>query len=155
MVENAKGRIAKLRKRLAIPRDLYVMAVKRQEDRVWAYWGDARRFNELKKLLHEAGNAIRSDEGLEPKPYVADEPKREPDPAACHSEESIARDDAIITAFLKENSKERLRSNARGQTYKELFKYWKSTDIGQWNLAEEIRRTKPKLEEVYNRIMAE
>ena len=138
----SKTRMAQLRKRLSIPRNLYLASVKRQEDRAWAKWTDPTPYNEIRpKLL-----AIKKTLGI----MSVTPSLHEPDPALLEPNEDIQRDEAIIDAFLTDNPNERRRPMARGKSHADLLHYWKSTKEGRRH----VEQYEQRLAETNKRLLA-
>ncbi len=155
MVDSPKARIAKMKKRLAIPREQYIAAVERQERRASAYRTDPRWHAEMRTNLVKAKNQILISEGKLPDPLPEPEPIEDPDPSVFDTEDQIMKDDAIIEAYLSDNPSERRLPNARGHNHAELLKYWHSSSEGQKWHEHFDRVMKPKLITIRDRILAE
>ena len=155
MPENLKARMAKMKKRLAIPREQYLAAVKRQEHRAWANWTDPRRDVEMRTLLAMAKNQILVSQGKDPEPLPNPEPVDDPNPTVFDTKDQITRDDALIEAYLTDNPGERRRSDARGHTQDELLVYWHSSPEGLGWHEQIMRILKPKMSEFRDHILAE
>lgn len=155
MAENPKSRLAKTRKRLAVPRELYLAAVERQEHRVWARRTDPRRDAEMQMLLNKVKNQLLLAEGKEPDQFVEPEPVGKPDPAVFDTEDQISSDDALIQAYISDNPDEHRLPNARGRNHAELLKFWHSSLEGQRYHVHLSRELKPKLEEFRVRILSD
>ncbi len=131
MPEKPRARLARMRKRLAIPREQYLAAVDRQEHRAWAHRTDPRWTAEMQMRFKVCRNQILASEGKDPEPLPDPEPAEEPDPAVFDTEDQIKRDDALMEAYLSDNPSENRRPNARGHTHAELLKYWRSCPEGK------------------------
>ena len=124
MPEAPKSRLSALRKRLAIPRERYLEAVKRQEERAWAKWTDPTWDNEFRSRLQ----AIKEEYEDDPSPMLA---PIEPLAALYDTEDEIRRDEEVIEAYLSDHPREVRRPLARGYTHQELLNFWKSTPEGR------------------------
>lgn len=146
MVDTIKSRIAKLQRHLEVPRELYLAAVDRQEDRAWATWCDPRPHMELQKRVDEIRKNVL--------PHLGEvyEPSKEPQPhpSLFDSKEDIARDEVLISVYLKANPMERRRPMARGKSHEELFDYWKKSPFG----SERIRREQELMNAAVDEIRA-
>ncbi|WP_170605798.1 hypothetical protein [Ruegeria arenilitoris] len=131
MADTPKVRIARYREHLAIPRDLYLAAVERQEARALAKWTDPSKDTEFREELQAICDRL-SAEGV---PHMGDRPRfppvRDPDPALFDGEEEIQKDDMIITIYLTDNPAERKKPMARGSTHDELLEFWKNSADGR------------------------
>lgn len=155
MPENPKTRLARLRKRLAIPREKYLAAVDRQERRAWAYKTDPRRSFDLLTRIMEIKNKYLVADGKEPEPLPDSERVEAPDPAVFDTEEEIKRDEAIIETYLLDTPDERRRPNARGHTHQELLSSWRESPEGKRWQESFSRDLRPKIIEIRDRILAE
>ncbi|WP_170480638.1 hypothetical protein [Ruegeria arenilitoris] len=155
MPDSSKVRIAKLKKRMAIPRERYIAAVERHEHRAWAYRTDPRWHAEMRTNLIKAKNHILISEGKVPDPLPEPESIEEPDPAVFDTEDQIRKDDALIEAYLSDTPDERRLPNARGHNHAELLKYWHSSPEGKKWHEHLDRELKPKLTAIRDRILAE
>ncbi len=131
MAEATKARLARMRKRLAIPRHEYLAAVERHERRAWAERTDPARDVKLREAFAAVhANLERTSEEhakrVRPMP-----PSREPDPALFDSEADIQRDDVLIGAYLSDHPTEHRRPMARGNTHAELLDYWEASTEGR------------------------
>ncbi len=131
MADTPKGRLARYRKHLAIPRDMYLAAVERQEARAWAKWTDPSKDTEFREELQAIYDRL-STEGV---PNIGDRPRftpvRDPDPALFNGEEEIRKDDMIIATYLTDNPAERKKPMARGTTHDQLLEFWKNSADGR------------------------
>ena len=127
MSSKPRTRLYARRKRLAIPRDRYLEAVKRQEERAWAKWTDPTWHNEFRSRLQ----AIKEEYEINPSPMRA---PIEPHAALYDTEDEIRRDEEVIEAYLSDHPREARRPMARGYTHQELLDFWKSTPEGRRNV---------------------
>ena len=125
--EAPRSRLLALRRRLAIPRERYLEAVKRQEERAWAKWTDPTWCNEFGSRLQ----AIKEKYGIETSPTPA---PIEPHAALYDTGDEIRRDERVIEAYLSDHPREVRRPKARGYTHQELLDFWKSTPEGRRNV---------------------
>ena len=147
MADTPKSRIARFRKNLAIPRNMYLAAMERQEARAWAKWTDPAKDIEIRKkfeaLRIQFAEEYGQDEGDKPLlPPVSD-----PDPALFDSEEDILKDDKIIAAYLADNPTEPKKPMARGITHYELLEFWKNSVDGRRYFQQRDRAISQAIEE--------
>lgn len=151
MPDSAKIRIARARRRLAIPRQSYLEAVKRQEGRAWAKFTDPRPTQELLKKVRLLREKLSGCAGENGNNYATASHGRDPDPALFDKEEKIRRDEKLISFYLADNPLEQRRPRARGLTHQQLLDYWKGTPEGRgyierWELeaAASLKKAKAK-----------
>jgi hypothetical protein len=154
VAETPKTRLSKLRKHLAIPREFYIAAVQRQEERAWAYMTDPRRSVKLKRAFHDLRNKLLAEDGKAPEPMPEEpEVKQAPHPAVFDENEDISRDDALIAAYLADHPNETRRPNARGSTHEELLKYWHTCPEGRRHHEAVSRYLRPRMLELRDRLL--
>ena len=152
MAEAPKARIARLRRQLAIPRHLYLEAVKRQEDRAGAKLRDPAYDAELREAYRKIHERLSDEGGSDPKNQSNLPKVRDPEPALFDGEEEIQKDDKLIAAYLADNPTEKRKPMARGYTHDELLEYWENSSDGQryfdWleqQIAEAVERVSREL----------
>ncbi|MBI1415683.1 MAG: hypothetical protein GC146_00520 [Limimaricola sp.] len=143
-----------MKKRVAVQRDLYLEAVKRQEHRTWAFRTDPRSSADLLLKLRKLKNQILVSEGKDPEPLPDPRSVEEPDPAVFDTVEQIRRDDALIAAYLAENPDEHRLPSARGHSHEELLKYWRESPEGRKYREHFARALAPKLAEIRSRVLS-
>ena len=154
MGDTAKSRIAKLRKRLVISRNVYIEAVERQEHRAFAHRTDPRRRAEFRRELSKIKNRCLAESRQEPEPTRTVENIGEPDPAVYDTPEQIQQDEALIAFYLADTPDEPRRPNARGNTHEELLRYWLSSKEARMWQKETYEILKPRMDEIKKRILS-
>ncbi len=147
--------MGKMRKQLEIPKSLYLAAVERQERRAWAKWTDPYdrfRLHERLRVLREEFGLPRDDDSS--KPPVPPQ-QEDADPELFDTAEYIAKDEALIRAYLADNPTEQRRPMARGTNHDELLSYWKTSSEGRSYFAQRDLQFRPTLERLRDKYLTE